>query len=221
MAAAVEDVHHRHGQHVGVRAAEVAEQRQVGGVGGGAGHGERDAEDGVGAELLLVGAAVDGEHLGVDQALLAGLEAEQLRAELVDDGVDGLLDALAEVAALVAVAALDGLEGAGGRAAGDGGTRERAVVEGDLDLDGGVAARVEDLAGAYGFDAGHAGLLVLLGVGEGFGSEPSPRGTASLRPTRLPGCRASLDRPAQGPLRSPRVGRAEARVLQVVAGAAT
>ena len=91
VAAAVEDVHHRHRQHVGVRAADVAEQRQVGGVGGGAGHGERDAEDGVGADLLLVGAAVDGEHLGVDEALLAGVEAEQLGAELVDDGVDGLL----------------------------------------------------------------------------------------------------------------------------------
>ena len=157
VAAAVEDVHHRHGQDVGVRAADVAEERQVGGVGGGAGHREADAEDGVGADLLLVGAAVDGEHLGVDEALLAGLEAEELGAELVDDRVDGLLDALADVAVLVAVTSLDGLEGTGRGAAGDGRAGDRAVVEGDLDLDRGVAARVEDLARAYCLDAGHIG----------------------------------------------------------------
>ena len=39
------------------------------------------------------------------------------RVDLLDDGVDRLLDALAEVAALVAVTALDGLEGAGRGAA--------------------------------------------------------------------------------------------------------
>ena len=38
----------------------------------------------------------------------------------------------------------------------------RAVVEGDLDLDGGVAARVEDLARADGLDAGHGGRLARL-----------------------------------------------------------
>ncbi len=163
VAAAVEDVHHRHGQQVRVGPADVAEQRQVGRVRGGAGDGERDPEDGVGADLLLGGAAVDGEHLGVDEPLLAGLEAEELGPELVDDGVDGLLDALAEVAALVAVAPLDGLEGAGRRTARNRRPGEGAVVEGDLDLDRGVAARVEDLASAYCLDAGHAVLLVLGG----------------------------------------------------------
>ena len=132
------------------------------------------------------------EHLGVDQALLAGLEADQLGPELVEDRVDGLLHALAEVAVLVAVTALDGLEGPGRGAAGDRRTRERAVVEGDLDLDGGVAARVEDLAGAYGIDGGHAGLLG-VGGGEGFGSEPRPRGRASLPTDPRPGPAASAE----------------------------
>ena len=48
--AAVEDVHHRHRQQVRVRAAEVAEQAQLGGLRGGLGDRERDAEDRVGAE---------------------------------------------------------------------------------------------------------------------------------------------------------------------------
>ena len=76
VAAAVEDVHHRHGQDVGVGAAEVAEQRQAGRLGSGLGHRERDAEDGVGAELALVVGAVEAEHHAVDEALLAGVVAD-------------------------------------------------------------------------------------------------------------------------------------------------
>src|SRR5690242_11490601 len=126
------------------------------------GHGERDAEDGVGAEVLLVGRAVQGRHLRVDEALLARVEADEPRVDLLDDRVDGLLDALAEVAALVAVPALGRLEGARGGAGRDGRTGERAVVEADLDLDGGVAARVQDLAGANLLNAGHLALQCSL-----------------------------------------------------------
>ena len=140
------------------RAADVAEQRQAGGVGGGAGDGEADAEDRVGAQPRLVRRAVEVDQLLVDQPLLAGVVADQLGADDVEDVVDGLGDALAAVA-LTAVAELDGLEGAGGGAAGHRGPGDRPVVEGDLDLDGGVSARVEDLPRAYGVDAGHGGSL--------------------------------------------------------------
>ena len=63
--------------------------------------------------------------------------------------------ALAEVAALVAVAPLGGLEGPGRRAGRHGRPGEGAVVEPQLDLDGGVAARVQDLAGANLLNGGH------------------------------------------------------------------
>ena len=76
--AAVEDVHHRHRQQVRGRAAEVAEQGQPGALGRGACGGERDPEDGVGAERRLVGGAVELDQLLVEQALLAGLEADDL-----------------------------------------------------------------------------------------------------------------------------------------------
>ena len=157
--AAVEDVHHRHGQHVGVGAADVAEERQAGGLGSGLGHGERDAEDRVGADGALVVRPVDGEHLAVDEALLAGVEADETRGQVILDRADGVLDTLAQVAVLVAVTALDGLEGAGRRTARHRGAGDGSVVEGDLDLDGRVAAGVEDLAGANCFDAGHCRLL--------------------------------------------------------------
>ena len=143
---------------MGVGAADVAEQRQAGRLGGGLRRGERDAEDRVGAELGLVGGAVEVEHRLVDEALVVGVEADDRAGDRVDDAGDGLLHALAEVA-LAAVAQLDGLEGAGGGAAGHGRATERAVLEEDLHLDGGVAARVEDLAGADCSDDRHGVLL--------------------------------------------------------------
>jgi hypothetical protein len=60
--AAVDDVHHRDGQDVGVEAAEVAVEGDFEGVGGGAGDGHGDAEHGVGAELGLGFGAVEGEQ---------------------------------------------------------------------------------------------------------------------------------------------------------------
>ena len=153
--ATVEDVHHRHRQHVRVGPADVAEQRQAGRVGPRPGHRQRDAQDGVGAELGLVVGAVQVEHRGVHQPLLAGVETEQRRADVVQHGQHGLLHALAAVASRVVVAPLDGLERTGRRTRGHRRAGDGAVVEGDLDLDRRVAARVEDLAGSNCFDARH------------------------------------------------------------------
>jgi hypothetical protein len=150
--------HHRHRQQVRVGATDVAEERQAGGLGRGLRGGEGDTEDRVGAELGLVGRAVEVEHRLVDEALVVGVEPDDRPGDGVDHAGHGLLDALAEVA-LAAVAQLDGLEGAGGRPAGDGRATERAVLEEDLHLDGGVAARVEDLAGADCGDDRHGVLL--------------------------------------------------------------
>ena len=163
MRAAVDDVHHRHREQVRVGTADVAVERQAGRVGRGAGDGERDAEDRVGAQLGLVGGAVGVEHGLVDQPLVVGVEALDRGAEGLDDRVHRGLHALAEIA-VAAVAQLDRLERAGGRAAGDRRSGEGPVVEEHLDLDGGVAARVEDLAGADSFDGCHGS--VLLGVGK-------------------------------------------------------
>ena len=111
---AVEDVHQRNRQHVGVRAAQVLVQRQVRGGGGCVGNGQGHAQDGVGAQLALVRGAVQVQHGLVDAALVGGVEAGQCRGDLVDDRVNGLLDTLAEVTALVAVTEFDGFVLAGG-----------------------------------------------------------------------------------------------------------
>ena len=59
--AAVEDVHHRRGQQVGVDAAQVLVQRKTRRLGSGAGNCQRHAQNGVGAEIGLVGGTVRGD----------------------------------------------------------------------------------------------------------------------------------------------------------------
>ena len=104
MHAAVENVHHRCGQQVGVDAAQVLVQRQARRLGSGAGDGQRHAQDGVGAELGLVGGTVRGNQRGIDGTLVEGVEAHDGVSALVVDVLDGLRNALAQVAALVAIA---------------------------------------------------------------------------------------------------------------------
>ena len=146
---------HRHRQDVGLRAAEVAEERLARRGRRRLGAGQRHGEDGVGAEGGLVVGAVEIEHRLVNRRLVGGVSALEHGENLFVDVGDGLPDALAEVAAFVAVAQLERLVFAGARAAGHGGTAEGAVLEDHVSLDSGVAARVEDFAGQDAFDLCH------------------------------------------------------------------
>ncbi len=169
MGAAVQHVHHRHRQDPRLAAAvelgEVAVERLLGIGGGGLGGGQGDAEDRVGAEAALVRGAVELDHRLVERALLGGAGAGQRLGDLAVDVGDRLADALADP--LVAtVAQLDRLELTGRGARGNGGDAARAGLERDLDLDGRVAARIEDLAGVDGGDRAHRGAT-LFGSGAG------------------------------------------------------
>ena len=144
--AAIENVHHGNGQGLGVHAADVVIKALAGGFGCCACAGERYAEDGVCAEARLVGGSVYlDEHL-VDAGLIEDVQADHGLGDLAVYVLNCLADALAAVTALVAVAQLACFVHAGGCAGGNGCTADGAVIEGDLDLDGRVAARVKDLS---------------------------------------------------------------------------
>ncbi len=107
VSAAVDDVHHRHGQSVGVAAADVFVEGEVEIVGSSLGNGQRYAEDGVGAEVALGGGAVEVEHDLVHTDLVKRAVAfESLCDRAVHVG-HCLEDSFAEIAALVAVAKLE------------------------------------------------------------------------------------------------------------------
>ena len=102
---------------------------------------------------------VRGNQRGIDGALVEGVEAHDGVSALVIDVLDGLRDALAQVATLVAIAQLAGLKGAGRSARRHHRAAEAAVLEHDLDLDGGVAATVEHLATVDVQNIAHVGLF--------------------------------------------------------------
>jgi hypothetical protein len=145
--AAVEDIEHRHGQHVGAGAPEGPVERHFLRRGGGPGRGHADAEDGVGPELGLVFGAVELDHGPVDGGLVEGVETGDAPGDRAVDVGHGLEHALAEITGRVAVAQLEGLVGAGRGAGRDAGPAPGAVGQRDLDLDGRIAAGIEDLAG--------------------------------------------------------------------------
>ncbi len=155
MRAAVDDVHHRHRHGEIAAGVQVAEQRLAAGRGRSFGcrHGNR--EDGVGAEAALVLGAVELDEAPVQRDLLGGVHAFDGGADLAVDVRHGLQHALAQVTRLVAVTQLDGLARAGGRAGRHAGAAHETALQHHVRLDGGVAARIQDLARAHFYDLRH------------------------------------------------------------------
>ena len=153
--AAVDDVHQRDGQEPRARTAE----RPVEGLAPRGGrrprHGERDGEHRIGPEPRLVVAAVERDEGGIDRRLIGAVTARERGRDDVAHVGDGAEHALAPVALRVSVAQLDGLALAGRGARRHGGRPARPAREGHRRLDGGKAARIEDLARRDGFDRCH------------------------------------------------------------------
>src|SRR5581483_7658485 len=108
--------------------------------------GERDAEDRVRAELRLVLRAVELAQARVERGLLPGLEAAERGRDRVGDVLHGIEDALPAVAARVLVAELDRFAAPRRGTRGNGRAAEGSSLELEVDLNGRVAAGVQDLA---------------------------------------------------------------------------
>ncbi len=90
----------------------------------------------------------------VDAYLVGYVHADDRRSDDFVHVLHGVQYTFTQIAALVAVAQLQRLVFAGRSTARNGGTTERARLGADFDLDGRIAARVENLAGVY-FDDFH------------------------------------------------------------------
>ena len=146
--AAIEDVHHRHWQRhrlAAIKRREVLVERHAGSGGGRARQRHRDPEQRVGPEPTLGRRAVERDHRLIDRALIA-LTAFQSRRDLPVDVRHRLGDPLAEVTRFVAVAKLERFAFARRRARRHGRAADDAGIERDFRFDGGITARVDDLA---------------------------------------------------------------------------
>ena len=111
--AAVDDVHHRHGEAVSVASADIFVEGEIEIVGSSLGYGERYTEDSVGTEIALGVSAVESQHGLVNLDLV---ECAHTLEGFGDGAVyvgHSLLHALAHVASLVTVAELESFVYAG------------------------------------------------------------------------------------------------------------
>src|SRR5439155_7111553 len=126
--------------------ADIAVERLVELDGRRLGASEADAEHRVGAEPGLVRRAVERNEGAVDRELVGRVETGQRIEDLAVYGADRLLHAPTPKA-LAAIALLDRLMGPGRGPRRHRRATHRAAVERHVDLDRGIAAAVEDLAG--------------------------------------------------------------------------
>ena len=128
----------------GERLVQIAPQRLPGVGGRGARRGHRDAEDRVGAQARLAVGAVEVDQRLIQATLIGRLETRDRCGDLAVDMGDRASHALAAERGL-SVAQLERLARSGRRARRHGGPARGAGRQPHVDLDGRVAAAVEDL----------------------------------------------------------------------------
>ena len=155
MGTAVDDVHHRDREDVRVGSADPRVQRLACIRCRRLRRGKRAAENRVRAEPPLVRRAVRLDENPVDLRLIGGIHPGKRGRELAVHVAHRLRHALA-VPRVSSVAELDGFELPRGRARRNCGPPESARIELDVDLDGRVPPRVEDLPALDPRDLAHA-----------------------------------------------------------------
>ncbi len=147
MSTAVDDVHHRNGEHISVGAADVTVQGHIQSLGSSVCGSQRHAQDSVGTELALGGSAIEGKHLIVECALVEHIVTLECGSDYLVDIVNGLQDALATETALVTVAELECfvLTGAGARR--NTCAAHNAVLKRNLNFHCRIATGIQNLTG--------------------------------------------------------------------------
>ena len=104
MLTAVDDIHHGCRQNVSTRAAQIAVEwlvrkhsRRLGGC-------QRNAQHGIGAQVLFVGGSIKITKHGIDTALIASIGPNERVSNFRVDVIDGMEDTFAHVLGFVAIA---------------------------------------------------------------------------------------------------------------------
>ena len=155
MHAAVDDVHHRHRQHVGIGSTDPLVQLNARTRGGGVCSRKRCTKDGVGTEAALRGRAVELDQCRIKRALVGSIHVAQAVGNLAVDVTNRVRDALA-TPGRATVAELDRFPLTRRSARWHSGLTTGAILEHDIDLNSRVAPRVEDLSSVNRGDCAHA-----------------------------------------------------------------
>ena len=142
--AAIQNIHHGHGQQPRACASQIAIERRAPGCRCRARGGQRNGQDRIGAQTALIRRAIEIDHDAIDGGLLRGFVPVKRRGDFLAYVSDRIANALAEIARLIAIAQLDGFMLAGRSAGGHGGLPPAAVGEKDFSFHGRVPAGIQD-----------------------------------------------------------------------------
>mmetsp|Transcript_35776 Transcript_35776/g.82841 ORF Transcript_35776/g.82841 Transcript_35776/m.82841 type:complete len:509 (-) Transcript_35776:20-1546(-) len=158
----------------------VLEQWDLLSTSAGLGHGERRAEDGVGAEVALVRGAIEIDHEVVNALLVTRILADKSRGDGVVHVPNSAKDTLTHVTGATVAKLSSLIDASRGtrRARGS----EHTIGSGHINLNGRVTTRVNDLTPVDGGDGGHGAAASRRGGGagggeSGFGGDRHPRGS--------------------------------------------
>ena len=104
MCAAVENVHHRNREYIGVSATNVAIKRHIQGFGSRLSYSQAHAQNGVSTQVALRRRTVEVEHLIVDGALIEHIVATKRGSNNIIDILNSFQNALTTITSLVAIA---------------------------------------------------------------------------------------------------------------------
>ena len=153
--APVQHVHHRHGQQLGVGPPHVSIERKVDTLCNRLGNGQRNPENSVRPEVVLVLAPVQGDHPLIDPDLVGASCAQKSGRDLLVHVRNRLLNPLAQVPFHIPVSQLDGLVFSRGGPRRNRCPAQRAALQNNIDLHGGVPTRIQNLSCRDGFYTVH------------------------------------------------------------------
>ncbi len=155
MLAAIDDVHHRGRQHAGIAATQISVQGLAGEIRGGFGDGQGHAQDGVGAQVLLVRRAVHLDHFAVQADLVQRVQSLEFRRDLPVHVFNRKDDSLAQEAFFVSIPQFPRFVGSRAGSTGDRRPPEGAIHQGDFHLNRRVSAAIQDLTAMNFSDCAH------------------------------------------------------------------
>ena len=147
MRAAVDDIHHRHRQHVGIEPAQMPIQRNLQCRRRRARHRHGNAQHGIRAQLGLGLGAIQLQQRVIHRLLLARVHPGQRLGHQRIHIFDRLLHPLAQIALGIAIAQLQRFIRAGGRAGRNRRAAQRAARQLHIGFKGGIPARIKNFTG--------------------------------------------------------------------------
>ena len=153
--AAVENIHHRYRQSLGIHTANITIQRHTQACSRSLSHRQRSTENGISAQFTLIRSTIQLQQQLVNSHLIKSQLADQSRCDDLTHILHSLAYTLAQETVLVTVTQFHCLVYAGRCTGRHSGTPQRAILQHYLYFYSRIAAAIQNLSCVYINNAGH------------------------------------------------------------------